>query len=81
MSILKSNPSFVLKAVNETVFEERPVPESETAILYSWSLQAATDDVSLVDPYDVLIEVKKTGDVSKAVQCRCSCTDVILGIR
>ena len=43
---MSDNPSFVLKAIENVVFEERPIPD--------------------VGPKDVLVEVKKTGEILRS---------------
>lgn len=57
---MTDNPSFVLRAIEEVAYEERPVPESKlvrpTVLIHTLKYPAIQ-----VSGDEVLVEVKKTG--------------------
>lgn len=69
MSEYGSNKSFVLRGVEDTIYEERPVPEREFQSQFNESVLYLNSDLITsiafllqpVGPHDVLVEVKKTG--------------------
>lgn len=55
---MSDNPSFVLKGIDDVVYEQRPIPEGESI---GTSSHRFAEDLP-VTGNQVLVEVKKTGE-------------------
>lgn len=62
------NKAFLLKGILDTTFGERPIPECKP----DWSRRGVDSEVSTtVTPDEVLVEIKKTGELHLLSTFRC----------
>lgn len=59
-SIMSDNPSFVLRGVEDVIYEQRPIPEGTLACIRS-PIYYRSYTYNTVADNEVLVEVKKTG--------------------
>jgi hypothetical protein len=59
---MADNPSFVMRKINETIFEDRPIPESEDYYFLPFGCQKLTRIFSVFDD-EVLVAIQKTGTI------------------
>ncbi len=62
---MSDNPAFVLKGVEDVVYEQRPVPEREWIICYVNGAHSSLTSIAVRDD-EVLVAIKKTGKVPQS---------------
>lgn len=60
---MADNPSFVLRGIDDVVYEQRPIPE-RTSLYAEHHPSDVEGQANPAGPDDVVVEVKKTGELS-----------------